>query len=230
VSQQINLFNPIFLKQKKYFSATTMVEALAMIVLGMAALVAFAYYQSYKLNQQAAATARQLAAVQAQIAKLNTELVPRKANKAIEDAIQKTEDDIKVAQHALETLQGGDLGNTKGYSPYLRAFSRQIIDGLWLTGFRIEGAGTAIGLEGRTLRPELVPVYIKRLKQEPTMQGKTFASLDMQTPVITPVSSGTSGASGTVSKPVPAAYIEFNLQSAGMTPEPANTTSGAKPK
>ena len=32
MSQQINLFNPIFMKQKKYFSVTTMLQALGLIV------------------------------------------------------------------------------------------------------------------------------------------------------------------------------------------------------
>jgi len=38
VSQQINLFNPIFLRKEKYFSAKTMVESLTLILV---ALVAF---------------------------------------------------------------------------------------------------------------------------------------------------------------------------------------------
>ena len=32
MSQQINLFNPIFLKQKKKFSAVSMVDALAVLL------------------------------------------------------------------------------------------------------------------------------------------------------------------------------------------------------
>ena len=33
MSQQINLYNPIFRKQKKVFSSTTMLQALALIVI-----------------------------------------------------------------------------------------------------------------------------------------------------------------------------------------------------
>ena len=44
MSQQINLFNPIFLKQKKYFSVVTMLQALLLIVLG--SMLFFAYARS----------------------------------------------------------------------------------------------------------------------------------------------------------------------------------------
>ena len=40
MSQQINLYNPIFRKQKKVFSSTTMLQGLALIVL----VVAVFYY------------------------------------------------------------------------------------------------------------------------------------------------------------------------------------------
>ena len=43
MSQQINLFNPLFLEKKKYFSAVTMTQALGLIVLGMAGFYTFAF-------------------------------------------------------------------------------------------------------------------------------------------------------------------------------------------
>ena len=37
MSQQINLYNPLFLEKKKYFSAVTMTQAIGLIVVGMTA-------------------------------------------------------------------------------------------------------------------------------------------------------------------------------------------------
>ena len=39
MTQQINLFNPIFLKQKKIFSAVNMLDALALLLVGIALFV-----------------------------------------------------------------------------------------------------------------------------------------------------------------------------------------------
>jgi hypothetical protein len=38
VSQQINLFNPIFLKQERYFSAKTMLESLLLMLVALCAV------------------------------------------------------------------------------------------------------------------------------------------------------------------------------------------------
>ena len=37
MSQQINLFNPLFMRKEKYFSARTMLQSLVLIALGMVA-------------------------------------------------------------------------------------------------------------------------------------------------------------------------------------------------
>src|SRR5260221_12170219 len=52
VSQQINLFNPLFLEKKKYFSALAMTQALGLIALGMAAFYGFAFWQDGRLARQ----------------------------------------------------------------------------------------------------------------------------------------------------------------------------------
>ena len=226
MSQQINLFNPIFLKQEKLFSAVTMAQALGLILLGLAALTVYSHYQSSSLNIQAVANTTQLALAQAQLAKVNADFGSRQKSKLIEDDIQKTEAETKSLQQVFDILQKGEFGNTKGYAEYLRAFSRQILGGVWLTGFSIYGAGSEIGLQGRALQPELVPAYISRLKHEPVMQGKSFATLEMQLPLVDQVGKGGPTASKQL---VPARYIEFNLQSSGMMKLQADL-AGAKNK
>ncbi len=44
MSQQINLFNPLFLKRRKHFSAVTMAQALGVLIVGLAAFYGFARY------------------------------------------------------------------------------------------------------------------------------------------------------------------------------------------
>jgi hypothetical protein len=223
VSQQINLFNPIFLKQEKLFSAVTMAQALGLILLGSAVLIAYSYYKSSSLSIEAAANTTQLALAQTQLARINAEFGPRQKSKLIEDDIQKTEIEVKSLQQVFDILQKGEFGNTKGYAEYLRAFSRQILGGVWLTGFSIYGAGNEIGLQGRALQPELVPAYIGRLKREPVMQGKSFATLEMQLPLVDQVGKGDAA---TAKLRVPAGYIEFNLQSSGMMKEQSESSWG----
>ncbi len=119
-------------------------------------------------------------------------------------------------------MQEGELGNTTGYAEYMRAFSRQIVPGLWLTGFAIHGAGSEVAIQGRALHPELVPSYLDHLKREASMHGKSFSTLEMQRPMVEP---GTASDNDTTPRQlVPAGYVEFQLQSAGIAKQDASGT------
>jgi hypothetical protein len=224
VSQQINLFNPIFLKQKKYFSAVAMAQALGLIVIGSILAVGYASYQSSRLSDESARLAGQMAAAQAQLVTVNATVGARPKNKVLEEEVQKLEAENKATQQVFDILKSGDFGNTKGYADYFRAFARQIVDGVWLTGFSILGAGNEIGLRGRALQGDLVPAYITRLRREQVMQGKSFATLEMQVPMINPAPEK----SGLPQKPVLAGYIEFNLQSTNAGKDDADPSKAMK--
>jgi hypothetical protein len=207
VSQQINLFNPIFLKQKKYFSALTMLQALGLILLGSALLAVYVNLQLSHLKQEAAITSANLKASEARLAVVNQTYGAREKNKALDDEVRHAEAEVLALQQVTATLQRGDFGNTDGYSEYFKAFARQSVSGLWLTGLSLSGAGSEIDIRGRALQPDLVPTYISRLRQESVMRGKSFGTLDIRLPPAR--ESKADGAGGRA----PADFIEFHLQS-----------------
>jgi hypothetical protein len=225
VSQQINLFNPVYLKQKKYFSAVTMAQALGLILLGSILLSAYMGYQLSALEKEASITTAQLGAAQTQLGKVNATYGVRQKSAALQEDVRKAEADMKSLQQVFDTLQKGEFGNTTGYAEYMRAFSRQSVPGLWLTGFSIVGAGTDIGLKGRTLQPELVPAYLGRLRQEKALRGKSFSTLEMES---RSAASGNPGqATATAGGNASTTYIEFSLGSAGMVKEQNTPARGA---
>lgn len=214
MSQQINLFNPILLRQKKYFSALAMLQALGLVVLGALLIAAYAAYRSSTLQDEVDRTSSQLRQAQAQQIRVNAEFGPRAPNALLADELKKSSADVNSLRQVFDILQTGEFGNTDGYSEYLRAFSRQITDGLWLTGFAIYGAGNEIALQGRAVQPDLVPLYVSRLTHEPVMRGKSFSELTMQQPKaeVNPAAGTAADANAPMLAP---GYIEFKLQSAG---------------
>lgn len=210
MSQQINLFNPLLRKQKKYFSAFSMALGLAGVVLGMVAFYAYSRQQVGNLGASAAATAKRLESEQSSLTRVQKELEPNKKGKLLESQIAQAETQLAARQRVLGVLQGGDLGNTAGFSEYLRAYARQAIDGLWLTGFTIHGAGNQMVLEGRAVKADLVPAYIRRLNQEKVMQGKDFAAMEVSLPA--PVKP--EGAAAKDAPPPLPRFVEFRLMSA----------------
>ena len=215
MSQQINLYNPVFLQQKKIFSSRTMAGALLVLFAGVAAIHVYGNMRLQALQQQADAGAVQLTQKQARLASVTTEFVPRQKSAEVEAELAEVEGQLSALREVSGVLARGELGNTQGYAEYFRALARQHVDGLWLTGVSIAGAGLEIGVRGRALDPQRVPGYLNRLTAEPILRGKAFGSLQ--------INQGAPGARVDASgKDVAtrAPYVEFSLQS---TPE------GAKP-
>jgi hypothetical protein len=218
VSQQINLFNPVFLQQQKIFSARTMAGALLLLFAGVAALALYGKLRVQGLQKQADAGAAQLVQKQARLASVTAEFAPRQKNPAVDAELLDAERQLAALREISGVLERGELGNTQGYAEYFRALARQHVDGLWLTGVSIAGAGVDIGVRGRALDPQRVPGYLNRLTSEPIMRGKAFGSLQ--------IGQGAAGSrledgkTGAVPAPSVAQYVEFSLSSA---PE------GAKP-
>lgn len=182
MSQQINLFNPVFLKQQKQFSLLAMAQGLGLIVLGSLLFYAYASYQVAELGKQSAESSKRFNAEQARLVRYSTEFSPQQSSQLLNEELQQLEKKAAESSRVADTLRSGAVGNTTGYSEYLRAFSRQVVSGLWLTGLTITGDAAQISLNGGTTSPELVPMYIKKLGSEAVMQGKTFANLQMQAP------------------------------------------------
>jgi cell division protein FtsL len=207
MSQQINLFNPIFMKQRKYFSLLAMLQALGMIIAGSLIFYGYAIYQVGQLNRQLEENTKRYNSEQMRQASYVAEFSPQQANQLLQGEVQLLEKQVAEQNEIIETLKSGAVGNTIGYSEYMRAFSRQVVQGLWLTGFKVSGNAAQISLSGGVLSPELLPAYIQRLGRERIMKGKTFSTLIMQQ---SKVDEG--GASQTAAS-VARRYVEFTLYS-----------------
>jgi len=220
VSQQINLFNPIFLKQKKIFTALPMAEALGAIVLGALLLTWYAGRSVDQLAQQAAAGKLLVAERERRLAEASQQFAPRQKSPTLAAEVAQAEAELAALHRVQAFLQQGTLGNGAGYAEYFRALARQHVPGLWLTGVTIVGAGTEIGVQGRAMQPTLIPQYIGRLKLEPVMQGKTFASLDIARPDAVQAAAGAGAGAGAMAAAAPAApvapisapFVQFSLQ------------------
>lgn len=180
MSQQINLYNPIFLKQKKIFSAVTMVQALGAILIGAVAFAVFAQYQVAHLEAEVKRSEARAGVEEARLARLTTDFAARKQSVALESEVKRSEHELKTREEIVALLESGAVGESGGVSPYLRALARQNLNGLWLTGFELMGKDMI--LSGRALRADLLPEYLRRLGREDAMRGRQFAMLHMQEP------------------------------------------------
>ena len=204
MSQQINLYNPLFLKQEKHFSARTMTHALGVIALGLAALYGYALVESNSSERAARQYAEQLASQRGQMVKLGAQIASQGMSKALEAEVARMDVEARARQATLDALGTGELGNTAGFSDFLAAFARQRLPEVWLTDIRIGDSGNELTVKGRTLRAELVPTYLSALNREPMMRGRRVTEMKLAARE-TPPAPGKDQAAG------PERFIEFTL-------------------
>ncbi|MBI5626342.1 MAG: fimbrial assembly protein, partial [Nitrosomonadales bacterium] len=111
MSQQINLFNPVFLKQRKYFSLLTMLQALGLIMLGSLVFYGYALYQVGQLKRQSEESTKHFNAEQARLARYTAEFSPQQAKQALQAEVQRLEKELSEQTRMVDTMKSGSVGN-----------------------------------------------------------------------------------------------------------------------
>ncbi|MGH8700698.1 MAG: PilN domain-containing protein [Burkholderiales bacterium] len=209
MSQNINLFNPAFRKPRQLLTLAVVAQCLGIT---LAALFGYHYYLQQQVNGLAAelaATEKLLRTRGGFVDKLKPKPVPLVTEAELDAEIGPLEAEVKLADETLAALQGGAFGSRQGFAEYLRAFSRQSLGGLWLTGFSISGSGE-LEIRGRALSADLLPSYIQRLNREQALTGRSIARLEMSRAQAEPVADKDKGA-GTAARTL--RFLEFTLAS-----------------
>jgi hypothetical protein len=176
--QQINLYQPIFRKQRQIFSARTMLHAAGVFVLALTVLYVYGRWQVSGLEAEVVQLEGREKAFAAQLAGIDPSMsTDRRAE--VDDELRKLNTRLLAQQRLVEVLREQPLGTTNGFSGYLAALGRQHTHELWLTDFAINGGAGALELGGRSLRAELVPEYLQRLGSEEAMTGQRFDRLEI---------------------------------------------------
>jgi hypothetical protein len=227
VSQQINLYSPIFRKQTKIFSANTMLQGLALIVLVIAVFYYYMSAQSTLLELRAVESGQQLNSELQRLKAYGSES-PAERLKALAERRKALEDALASQTGMLESLQGS-FGRSEGYSEQLRALARVSVEGVWLTRVTFAEGSGELSLAGRALSAELVPAYIERLRRDPTLRSQSFAQLELTRPAPPPPPPAPAPAAPAapgappVAAAAPAApepsYVEFTLSSDAEAPK-----------
>lgn len=208
MSQQINLFNPIFMKQTKHFSSATMLTGLRIAFLGMVVLYAYAFYQTRSLEVVLIDADSQLLVRRDQVLKLADSFSTQGRSKLLEEELVRANVRLKSSRELLEKVTVGVSANLVGYSSFMTALARQARQGVWLTGFAVSGTDEFV-IKGRALTADLLPIYLKGLNGENVLRGRSVAELKL-TAYETP-STGAAVSAPRNEPQLPTRYIEFSV-------------------
>lgn len=177
IAQQINLYQPLFRRQKKVFSFQAMVAVTLIVFAALLLISGYARWQLHLLQQQHARLQAQESETATRMAELSSRLGANRDRDRLVAEIERLETELAARRAVLARLAGREAINTEGFSAQLTGLSRQAIDGLWLTGIRLEEGGRRVSLAGNAVAPALLPRYVQRLGEERAFEGVLFRSL-----------------------------------------------------
>jgi hypothetical protein len=178
--QQINLYQPIFRQQRRPFAAATALGAVGLVVVALLAIWGYGLMRVTHLGQDLVRL-RSLQQQQLQIAaSAGAARLGQPSPGALQAQASQLLADLKQRQQALEILRSGAAGDAGGFARRLEALAHRHIDGLWLDHIVLVGGAGVASLSGRTLDPDLVPVYLQALTAESALAGTRFEAFGIE--------------------------------------------------
>ena len=180
MNQQINLYQPMFRQEQKVFSAAAMLQLGIIAVLGLLGIYVYSYWQSQGVESDLGKLEADRNQLVQGLSELEAQFPEKRKSQVLEQQIANLQAELSARREIMQVLSGGEFGDINGFGDHLEALARRHVQGMWIRGVSIAAGGGHIGITGSALDPELVPVYIQRLSEEPVFSGASFNILDVR--------------------------------------------------
>jgi Tfp pilus assembly protein PilN len=170
MAQQINLYSPILMAPKRYFSALAMVRSLAVLVVGLGLLGVWSMFTTAELRHELASSG---VTYNSEKKRLNAALGARpdadKDASALTQELAQTQRLLSERQRLLDQL-APSAAEASRRSELLGWMAQTVPEPVWLSDVHlVEGRLT---LTGNTLQPDALRQWLARLGQHPTLAGQ----------------------------------------------------------
>lgn len=186
MNQQINLYQPIFRKQKVVFSALAMAQVWGIIALMMAGITGYTAWRLSSVENQLAEMTRYRALTEKNLKEIEAQSLARTPSGLLEAEVLRTEAELGERRQIADLMNSGALSNTRGFSAQFEGLARQHAAGSWLTEITLREGGHWVNLRGMALAPEVVPAYLQNLLAVEAFQGIKFNVVNLQVAVDDP--------------------------------------------
>lgn len=178
--QQINLCTPILLTQKRYFSALTMVQALALIALvggGITAYWVWTLKQATAgFRQTVAATATEVTTLKAAIQ--SRQVVAMPVAPALVQELQNRRLEDARREKILFELRQGLFRPGWGQSARMQLVAQTIPPEVWVT--QVQADERQIDVSGFTVEPAALNEWVQKLGSSPLLQGQSLTTIKVE--------------------------------------------------
>ncbi|MEY4883783.1 MAG: hypothetical protein RIS34_1637 [Pseudomonadota bacterium] len=180
MAQQINLCTPILLTQKRYFSAQTLLQSLALFLVLGGVLCA---YWVMSLNSASSGLKKTLDAQAPELANLQAAVAASKAlagssEVALAQEVLVSRAELAQRQAVLDELHRGVFRDGRGHSARLQLVATSIPGQVWVTD--VKGDEARLEVSGFTLEPAALNEWVAKLSESPLLEGQKLATVKVE--------------------------------------------------
>jgi hypothetical protein len=179
MNQQINLFQPIFRKERKVLSFEALVQISGIVIVALAALYGYGTWSNRGLSTEVSGLKKQHDERISMLERISREVSSRSDGNEVAQEIQRLESELAAERYIVSLLGNDKLGKALGFSEYLEIFSRRVVQGMWISKFSIFDGGEHMLIKGGALSADLLPLFLQGLSEEPSLAGLEFTVLQM---------------------------------------------------
>ena len=177
MKQQINLYQAVLIDRKATLHAGTMFQTLVGCFVLLLMTSSFLVWQQATLDKEVARLTQERATVVANLQAIRAQHPPSPNNILLAQSLKKKQGELVERRPLLAYLGNSNLTQTTGFSAVIKGFAQYPLQGVWLTGIRLNNEEQKVLLAGSAIQPELIPTYLQHLGDKNVLKNQMFASL-----------------------------------------------------
>lgn len=177
MAQQINLYSPILLAPRRYFSALAMVQALGVLMLLLAAAGGWMVWSAAALRHELQGSLQVQAAEREQLTRALA-VQQGASGPALAQELAQAEQALAGRRALLEELNRGRLVEGRSHAAMLRMVAQTVPSPVWLTDIKLVDG--RLELTGLTLQPDALRPWLVQLAQHPLTASQRLAAVKLE--------------------------------------------------
>ncbi len=175
--QQINLYQPIFRRQQKIFSAATLLIILLLAMTLLLGLYAHARWKLHGLRSTSEDLTLNYQQLDARLT-IAESFQDSVENPSGKDEMSKLQSQISKQTELLDTINSLTTQAKSDFGEVFETLAQQSLSGLWLTGITLNQDGST-EIRGTALNATLVPRYLQLMTQQPRLVTLNKGSINL---------------------------------------------------
>jgi hypothetical protein len=176
--QQVNLYLPELRPNREPLRAIHMLWGCVGLMVLLLLFTVFSVFQNRRLEAKLVESQAATKTILQQV-DLLAKNKPAQSSADLDARLEQLQTSMQRHMQILAMIQHQDLGNDKGFSAQLNALAEASLSSVSLESFSLQKGGSYAELSGKTSSADQIPLYLQRLRNDPSFEKVAFGVLNV---------------------------------------------------